>query len=168
MRSLAIFITALLGAASAVATANESKDTLISQAVNITQKHTNSTSADIVFGNSSESHGTALVLHESQLQLDDYRFSLSAWEGNWDRGGTRWLPTKLFAGDGTVGFIDSGSSGIVILADFFNGWLVCKWSHGFNVPRLFHMLKAEDAGVGFGPNDIPSSCARALLMPKYI
>tara|TARA_R110002060_G_scaffold3941_4_gene6133 strand:+ start:143 stop:355 length:213 start_codon:yes stop_codon:yes gene_type:complete len=49
-----------------------------------------------------------------------------------------------------------------------DGWLVCEWNLGFNIPRLFQMIRGDDSGPGYGPDDIPSSCVRVLLLPQYI
>lgn len=67
-------------------------------------------------------------------------------------------------GYGSAGFALAGSRGLVVDSEQFDGWLVCEWYHGVNLPQLFQLIKVFD-----NPNNIfPASCAKAKLIPKWI
>ncbi len=56
---------------------------------------------------------------------------------------------------------------LVIDTEEWDGWLVCEWYHGYDMPQLFELVTGFDKGGGFGPDNFPVTCARARLFADY-
>lgn len=101
-----------------------------------------------------------------QFDVDPYPFSLNAFPS--DTNYARWESTTITAGFGSGSFYNDGANGIQVDNPEHDGWIVCEWYHGENLPQLFQMIKGFD-DVGLNPyTDIPATCSRVLLIPQWI
>jgi len=123
--------------------------------------HTGAGLADPVFTNTTVSPA---FLNGTQLQFDvggTYPFSAVASPG--DTNYARWEFVIIEIGYGVGDFVIEGKEGIQVDSEEFGGWLVCEWWHAVNAPQLFQLITGFDTD----PDDIPSTCSRALLIPEY-
>jgi len=126
--------------------------------------HTGAGTADPVFV---QGAGTPAYLNGTQLQFDQSPFPLSANALPSDTNYARWEPVTISAGYGSGAWKNGGSAGLYIDDPEHDGWVVCEWVHGQNAPQLFQMIKGFD-GTGTEPFEVPSSCARVVLLPEFI
>ncbi len=71
-------------------------------------------------------------------------------------------------GDWTI--VDDGYGGEELKAQDVesDGWLVCEWYHGDNLPQLFQLITGFDGSTSAGGvGALPSSCARVSLGVEY-
>jgi len=120
--------------------------------------HTIADHADPVFTNGT---GTPAFLNGTNLQLDNSPFP-SAMDVIDELNNARWGPVSIGAGFGDTVWSFEGSDGFQVEGG--DGWLVCEWFHDINAPQLFWM----NAGLDPQPYNIPSSCARVIMLPEYI
>jgi len=187
LRNFAVLASAILGLTTAAPTEKNARQTWIPGTQNNTQEfylhmtvtdgltkyngwaleayHTGAGFADPVFTNET---GTLAFLNGTNLQFDTSAFPFSAIGSPSDTNYARWEPVTIESGYGTGVWVNKGPDGIVIDEEEFDGWLVCEWFHGYNAPQLFQLIKGFDHGDGYGPYDIPSSCARVLLFPVFV
>ena len=136
--------------------------------------HTGAGLADPVFvppyPTETSSGGSRAYLNSTNLQFDASPYPFSANGSPDDTNYARWEPATINAGYGSGGFEDQGEGkGIVQTNEEFDGWLICEWFHGDNLPQLFQLIKGFDGLADLGENagSFPCSCARGLLIASY-
>jgi hypothetical protein len=127
--------------------------------------HTGAGLADPVFVPGT---GSPAFLNCTNLQFDVDQYPFAAVGTPADSNYARWEPVTITTGYGAGVWVDNGPDGIELDQEEFDGWIVCEWFHGYDAPQLFQMIQGFDSGPGYGPYDIPSSCARVLLFPQFI
>jgi len=118
----------------------------------------------------SSSGGSRAYLNSTNLQFDVGPYPFSANGSPGDTNYARWEPVTISAGYGSAGFeIFEAGKGIVQTNEEFDGWLVCEWYHGVNLPQLFQLIRGFDeiAAGGEAAGMFPCSCARAVLTASY-
>jgi hypothetical protein len=126
--------------------------------------HTGAGLADPVFVPITQSYpGTPAYLNGTQLQFDVNAFPFGTYGFPGDSNYARWEPVYIEAGYGSANWAVDGEGHLAILNEEHDGWIVCEWYHGVNIPQLFQMIKGFDTE----PLNIPSSCSRAVLELAY-
>jgi len=181
LRTLALAVSTIIGLTSAAPSPLNPRQTSIPTNQNNTQEfylrmwvtdgdtkytgwaleayHTIADHSDPVFTNGT---GTPAYLNGTNLQMDNNSPVPIAVDAVDYDNDARWGRVSIAAGYGQTVWSNEGSDGLQVQDG--DGWIVCEWFHGINAPQLFWMVGGSDPQ----PFDIPSSCARVILLPEYI